>query len=139
MANGILVLWQSKIQSTTNRLRKRSRKLDLFSRPKGAIVFICFPLKLLHFFCRICINVYEFVKQENMLICSNLLNITWNLPRWGRFLDQVYIYDQSIYVFQNLTSWNWSEEFWNKCLIYDFSYLLIDFRLATLFSSSIPL
>ena len=57
----------------------------------------CFPHYFLinncYLFSRICINVYEFMKQENVLICTNHLNTTWNLPRWGRFMNQVCTYD----------------------------------------------
>ena len=44
------------------------------------------------FFFRLCINVYEFVRQETVLRCISEFG-GWNLPRWGRFTNEVTHFD----------------------------------------------
>ena len=50
-------------------------------------------LGLISFFLfRLCINVYEFVRQETVLRCISEFG-GWNLPRWGRFTNEVTRFD----------------------------------------------
>ena len=44
------------------------------------------------FLSRLCINVYEFVRQETVLRCISEFG-GWTLPRWGRFTNEVTRFD----------------------------------------------
>lgn len=39
--------------------------------------------------CRICINIYEFVRQDTVIRCTHELKTRFQLPNWARYLNQV--------------------------------------------------
>lgn len=68
--------------------RRHSRKAH---RERTLFIMLC-CITFTFFFChlpRICLNVYEFVRQEYVIICVHDFGTSWNLPRWGRFVNEV--------------------------------------------------